>query len=460
MCKARLLLLSISLLVSGLSSAFAQAPVLPSDGVVIVKVGNGTYASGVEIQKNGKILVSAASFFADQGRAILIRRNTDGSLDQSFGHDGMVSTGFPDHYIESEGMALQEDGKAVIVGRVIPINRKDKFTGSTNDDFVVIRYTPDGQLDKGFNGAGWVKTDIDGAIDIAYDVAVQKDQKIVVIGNASSSCMVVSSCYHFALLRYNADGSLDRKFGKRGKVITRVGSASEDSARAVAIQADGKILVAGKAHRRYEGDVAIVRYKPDGTLDHAFGVKGKVRKQFGKDEERIGSSVKSIAIQPDGKIVVGINLYQHGTNWIEGRLMRYNPNGSLDRTFGTGGLTAVNRNVGSIALQEDGKILFTGSSYEDSTSGYGIIVGRRNRDGSPDTSFGSHGITRVVMGKMFATGRRTALQQDGRIVVVGDVGTKAAGIHSRSSRYPSDLVIFRLTTNGQLDENFGSAVRK
>jgi uncharacterized delta-60 repeat protein len=454
MGKIKIFLLALLLTLSSASSVMALG-----DGIAIVKVGNGTYASGVEIQKDGKILVSAASFFANQGRSILIRRNADGSPDQFFGHDGMITTGLPDNYIESEGMALQGDGKAVIAGRVIPINEKNEFSGRTNDDFVVIRYTPEGQLDKEFNHSGWVKTDIDGAIDVAYGVAVQKDRKIVVIGNALSRCMVVSSCYHFALLRYNEDGSLDRGFGKRGKAITRVGSASEDSARAIAIQADGRILVAGKAHRRYEGDVAIVRYKPDGTVDRSFGVKGKVRKQFGKDEERIGSAVKSMAIQPDGKIVVGINLYQHGTNWVEGRLMRYNPDGSLDRTFGTGGLTAVNKDVGSVALQEDGKILFCGGAYDESSSSHVIIVGRRNRDGSPDTSFGSHGITRVMMGKSFATGRRIAIQQDGRIVVAGDVGTKATGIHSRSSRYPSDLVLFRLTTNGQLDEKFGSAVR-
>jgi len=438
----------------------ASSAVALRDGIVIVKVGNGTYASGVGIQKDGKIIASASSFFADQGRSILIRRNADGSPDQSFGHDGMVTTGLSNHYIESEGMALQEDGKAVIAGRVITMNENNELSGRTNDDFVVIRYTPEGQLDKGFNGSGWVRMDIDGAIDIAYGVAVQKDHKIVVIGNALSRCMIVSSCYHFALLRYNEDGSLDRGFGKRGKVITRVGSASEDSARAIAIQTDGKILVAGKAHRRYEGDVAIVRYKPDGMVDHSFGVKGKVRKQFGKDEERIGSAVRSIAIQPDGKIVVGINLYQHGTNWVEGRLMRYNPNGSLDHTFGTGGLTAVNKDVGSVALQKDGKILFCGGAYDESMSRYVIIVGRRNRDGSPDTSFGSHGIKRVMMGKSFSTGRRITIQQDGRIVVAGDVGTKSTGIHSRSSRYPSDLILFRLTANGQIDENFGSAVRK
>jgi len=398
MGKIKIFLFALLLTISMARSAMALG-----DGIVIVKVGNGTYASGVGIQKDGKIIASASSFFADQGRSILIRRNADGSPDQSFGRNGLVTTGLSNHYIESEGMALQEDGKAVIAGRVITMNENNELSGRTNDDFVVIRYTPEGQLDKGFNGSGWVKMDIDGAIDIAYGVAVQKDHKIVAIGNTLSRCMIVSSCYHFALLRYNEDGSLDRSFGKRGKVITRVGSASEDSARAIAIQTDGKILVAGKAHRRYEGDVAIVRYKPDGMVDHSFGVKGKVRKQFGKDEERIGSAVRSIAIQPDGKIVVGINLYQHGTNWVEGRLMRYNPNGSLDHTFGTGGLTAVNKDVGSVALQKDGKILFCGGAYYESRSSYLVIVGRRNRDGSPDTSFGSQGIKRVMMGKSFAT---------------------------------------------------------
>lgn len=106
-------------------------------GIVTVKVGNGTYASGLEIRKDGKILVSASSFFTNQSRSIIIRRNADGSLDQSFGHDGMVTTSLSNNYIEAENMALHGDGKAVIAGRVIPINEKNQFSGSTNDDFIV-----------------------------------------------------------------------------------------------------------------------------------------------------------------------------------------------------------------------------------------------------------------------------------------------------------------------------------
>ena len=138
MGNLRIVLLALLLTLSLACSAMALG-----NGIVIVKVGHGTYASGVAIQNDGKILISASSFFADQGRSILIRRNADGSTDQSFGHDGMVTTGFPDHYIESEGMALQPDGKAVLAGRIVPMNRKDKSSGRTNDDVVVVRYTPD-----------------------------------------------------------------------------------------------------------------------------------------------------------------------------------------------------------------------------------------------------------------------------------------------------------------------------
>jgi uncharacterized delta-60 repeat protein len=269
------------------------------------------------------------------------------------------------------------------------------------------------------------------------------------------------------VLWYNEDGSLDRGFGKRGRAVNRIGSASEDAARAVAIQQDGKILVAGKAHIRYDSDMVIVRYKPDGKIDSDFGLKGKIIRQFGKYEERIGSVVKSIAIQPDGKIVVGINPYKHGSHWKEGRLMRYNPDGTLDPSFGTGGMVTVNKRgygidaLGSVALQADGRILFTGGDYENATSNYAIVVGRSNGDGSPDTTFGSNGFTRVMIGKLFAAGRKIAIQQDGKIIVAGDVGeVDPNAISHRSSRHPSDLVFFRLKTDGQIDKYFGSVPQK
>jgi uncharacterized delta-60 repeat protein len=349
---------------------------------------------------------------------------------------------------------------------------------------LVVRYNTEGQLDEGFNGSGWILTDINGDKDKAYGAAVQKDRKIVVIGITLKENTILgalyslvssffsflppgpSSGYHFVLVRYNEDGTLDRGFGKKGKVITPVGSVRQlrgDSARAVAIQPDGKILVAGAAHTRRHANIALVRYTPDGQLDTAFGIKGKVMKHFGKDEERISSVAKAVATQPDGKIILGVNHYKWRSRFVEGRLIRYNADGHLDLSFGTSGSVTVNNrgyradSVGSVALQKDGKILFTGASYDKEKSSYAIVVGRYNVDGSPDISFNNNGIINIPMGKSRAVGRKIAIQSNGKIVVVGNAGIIASDVRSHwTSRYPPDLVIFRLNTDGRIDKYFGS----
>lgn len=456
--------LVVILLISSLANA-AKAKEdhpLSRPGVLVIKIGKSTGSAGVSIQKDGKILVSEPSCVDNQEKQklILIRRNADGSPDQTFGKAGMIITEFFVNFVSvhSEGLVLQEDGKAVLVG-FASWGKQNKGTRRYNHDILVVRYNTDGQLDEGFNGSGWLITDINN-LDKAYGVAVQKDQKIVVIGET----LKWLSHYHFVVLRYNKDGTLDRGFGKKGKVITRVGSVKEDSARAVAIQPDGKILVAGGAHRRYSSDMALVRYTPDGVLDTAFGTKGKVMKQFGKDEERISSVPNAVAIQPDGKIILGVNLYKAGSYLVEGRLVRYNADGHLDLSFGTSGSVTVNNrgyhnlySVGSVVLQNDGKILFTGASHDKEKRSYAIVVGRYNVDGSPDISFGNNGLTNISMGKSRAVGRKIAIQSNGKIVVVGNAGTIASNAISHwANRYPPDLVIFRLNTDGRIDKYFGS----
>jgi len=269
------------------------------------------------------------------------------------------------------------------------------------------------------------------------------------------------SGYRFVVLRYNPDGTLDRGFGKKGKVITGVGKG-DDSARAVAIQPDGKILVAGGAGMgEHHRDLALVRYTPDGVLDTAFGTKGKVIKYFKGDGWQSTSVASAVAIQPDGKIILGVNLYNPAKVFkrrylVEGRLIRYNADGRLDLSFGTSGSVTVNnrgygscKSVGSVVLQNDGKILFTGTSFDTEKCSYTVVVGRYNVDGSPDISFGNNGLTNIPMGKSRAVGRKIAIQSNGKIVVVGNAGTIA-------SRYPPDLVIFRLNTDGRIDKYFGS----
>jgi uncharacterized delta-60 repeat protein len=437
---------------------------LSRPGVLVIKIGKSTGSAGVSIQKDGKILVSEPSFVDNQKKQklILIRRNADGSPDQTFGKAGMVITkSFVNSFsVHSEGLVLQEDGKAVLVGNG-GSDRKNKNTGKRNTDILVVRYNTDGQLDEGFNGSGWIVTDINGDIDGAYGVAVQKDQKIVVVGKT----LKWWGGYHFVVLRYNKDGTLDRGFGKRGKVITRVDSKMEGLARAVAIQPDGKILVAGRAMIHTSSDMAFVRYTPDGALDTAFGTKGKVMKRFVKDEWHISSVANAVAIQPDGKIILGVNLFHKPEKHLnEGRLIRYNADGRLDLSFGTSGSVTVNNrgyynlySICSVALQNDGKILFTGASYDTEKRSYTVVVGRYNVDGSPDISFGNNGLTNIPMGKSRAVGRKIAIQSNGKIVVVGNAGTiDSNAISHWANRYPPDLVIFRLKTDGRIDKYFGS----
>jgi uncharacterized delta-60 repeat protein len=173
-----------------------------------------------------------------------------------------------------------------------------------------------GDLDPTFGVGGKVSTDF-GADDSANDVAIQSDGKIVVVGR---------TFFNFALARYNRDGSLDPDFGSGGKVITEANSIV--SAQAVAIQSDGKIVVAGQDSE----DFATIRYNSDGTLDTSFGVGGKVVTNFFNHDAAL-----AIALQPDGKIIVG-GGFQNARRRFDFALARYNSDGSLDTSFGAGGL--------------------------------------------------------------------------------------------------------------------------
>jgi len=210
-----------------------------------------------------------------------------------------------------------------------------------------------------------VTTDFGGS-DYGFSVALQPDGKIVVAGYAGGD---------FALARYNSDGALDTSFGSGGKVTTDFGGSYHPDGFSVALQPDGKIVVAGYAG----GDFALARYNSDGALDTSFGSGGKVTTDFGGSDAGY-----SVALQPDGKIVVA------GYAGLDFALARYNSDGALDTSFGTGGKVTTDfsggRDVGySVALQPDGKIVVAGYAGVD------FALARYNSDGALDTSFGSGG---------------------------------------------------------------------
>ena len=337
-------------------------------------------ALGMAIQADGKIVVVGEGANSNTWDFAVVRYNTDGSLDTSFGGTGIVLTPVGNSHDLATSVAIQADGKIVVAG-------------GTGSSLAVVRYNPNGTLDTSFNGTGKVIT---SASSGAGDLAIQSDGKIVVAGGN-------------ALIRYNTNGSLDTSFNGTGIVITQ----SSGIASSVAIQSDGKIVAAGGSQNSF----AVVRYNTDGLLDTSFNGTGIVTTPVGNS----GSGAEELAIQPDGKIVAA--GYAVGAN-LDFAFVRYNPNGSLDTTFGGTGkvVTPVGDSVdyaNSLAIQADGKIVAAG--YSSNNSGSDFAVARLNPNGSLDTSFGGTGkvITQMTNGNDFASS--VAIQPDGKIVVAGSV---------------------------------------
>jgi uncharacterized delta-60 repeat protein len=328
------------------------------DGKVIVAIGNGYDAAfAVAIQPDGKIVTVGISTTGTRYDITLVRVNPNGSFDTSFDGDGLVITAIFQDEDFAYGIALQPDGKILIGGYTIDTNLRQLFA--------VVRYNPNGSLDTSFDGDGIVTTFMRPTTggDSLRDVLVQPDGKIVAAGESYAG---INQDFDFALLRYNADGSLDTTFDGDGKLTTPVSTTtSPDGISSIALQSDGKIVAAGYAYAApNNNDCVLARYNVDGSLDTSFDTDGKLYFSFGNLTEFL-SDVK---IQPDGKIVAaGHRNNGSSPTGTTGdfALVRLNPNGSFDTTFDTDGklTTAIgNGSSGafSLALQPNGKILAAG----------------------------------------------------------------------------------------------------
>ena len=321
------------------------------DGIVITDLGGNDQAQSVILQPDGKIVVAGYSSNGTDDDFTLIRYNSDGSLDTSFGGgDGIVTTDFGDGNDQALSATLQTDGKIVVTGF---------SSNGTNNDLALARYNSDGSLDTSFGGGGTTNLDL-GADQSGQSVVVQADGKILVAGVTSSG-----SDDDFLLVRYNSDGSLDTSFA--GVVaITDLGGI--DSGASMTVQADGKIVVSGRS----DGDFAVVRYNSDGSLDTSFGGgDGIVITDIGLVDLGLG-----VTVQTDGKIVVS------GQSDSDFAVVRYNSDGTLDTSFGGGdGIATGPGTLRSVTLQTDGKIVAAGSNND-------TLLARYNSDGTLDTSFG------------------------------------------------------------------------
>ncbi len=339
-------------------------------GLVSTIVGSSSEGWSVALQADGKILVAGTSFNGVNVDFALVRYNADGSLDTSFDTDGMVTTGIGAGNDRAVGVAVQTDGRIVVGGY--------SHNGS-DEDFAVIRYNTDGSLDTTFDTDGRVTTAIGSGDDFANAIVLQSDGRIVLGGYSWNG-----TDNDFALVRYNTDGTLDATFDTDGRVITAIGSGN-DQIESLAIQADGRI-VAGGTTTGASDDMALARYNSDGSLDTTFDGDGRVVTVFSAGND-YGSSV---AIQSDGKIVLaGRSL---GSGNADFAAARYGTTGALDTTFDTDGRVTTDfsgsGDLGrTLAIQSDGKLVVAGMTWNGAGFSAGVI--RYNTGGTLDAGFDS-----------------------------------------------------------------------
>ena len=233
----------------------------------------------------------------------------------------------------------------------------------------LVRYNANGTPDTGFGAGGIVTTAVGSGYDYAHALVIKSDNKIVVAGSSSNG-----SKYNFALVGYNANGTLDTTFGTGGIVTTPVGSYW-NSAYALGIQSDGKIVAAGYSVNGSNNNFALVRYTANGSLDTTFGTGGIVTTPIGSSDDK----AYALGIQSSGKIVAAGGTF-NGNNY-NFALVRYNANGNLDTTFGKGGIviTAIgsDNSASALVIQPDSKIVAAGYARPGGSSyGYDFALAR------------------------------------------------------------------------------------
>jgi uncharacterized delta-60 repeat protein len=352
--------------------------------------GTGDGGNAILLQADGKLLVAGSSNVNGDNNAdfAVARYNLDGSLDTSFSSDGKVTTdlgsGFSDYGIST---ALQTDGKILVAGTTYTNHN------NTSSDISLVRYNADGSLDSSFGTGGIVNANV-GGYDNGNSVAIQADGKILVAGNSSDAG---GSNYDFSLFRYNTDGSLDTSFSSDGIVTTNLGGAN-DYAVSSLIQADGKIILFGQTDAGGGGsNFALVRYNADGSLDTSFAGTGIVNTNIGAQD-----AASSATLEADGKILVVGQIWNNAYSSSDIALVRYNADGSLDTSFGGTGKVTINigaRDYGSaITVEADGKILVAGTTSGSNNQNRDFVLIRYNPDGSLDSSFGNQGIVKTNVG--------------------------------------------------------------
>jgi uncharacterized delta-60 repeat protein len=402
-------LLAFAVLTSQVTSLCAQPGTLDTsfgtNGRALAMV-TGNFSSGEAIaeQPDGKIIVAGAT----PGFALLARFNTDGTLDNGFGTNGITLTDVDASNDFVGSVAVQPDGK-IIAGGV-------RFNAQAVGQAMVMRHLPNGSLDNSFGTAGIRTITFTGAgSSFIQGLALQPDGRIAACGERYTN-----GNWESFVLRLNTDGSTDNSFGIVQLDIVTTG---DDNATDITLQDDGKVVVCGSVVSTNGGGMFVARMNSSGSFDSGFGTGGKLVLDIGDGGTDKGRSVR---VQPDGKVLVcGVVDTDNGYRIGVARLLA---DGTLDNSFGSNGAVQVNLGVDdwatpSLALQPDGRIVIGSANNAGNPPRVKVI--RLLPDGTLDPSFGTNGIgtSNATSGNNDETAVRTIFLQDGGIAVAGFVDT-------------------------------------
>lgn len=351
-------------------------------------VQNPHYSLGrsFAIQSDGKIVIAGDIVRNNQqDEFALVRLNTNGTLDTSFGTNGVVIAMLGSSSDSINKVRIQPDGKILLAGQ--------SWSEGAAYNTMLVRYNSNGTLDTSFNSTGYVTHNISGeSYDYAVDLAVQPDGKIVLVGDGGAGFGVAG---HILITRFNANGTLDTTFDGDGVLL--ITTPAGGSASQVIILPDGKLLITGYRNDGAKPNFLLMRLNSDGTFDTSFGTGGSTTTSVSSGANHISSTDR----QSDGKIVVVGSGY----------LARYSADGILDTSFGTGGKTQVPSvyETNFIRVTAGDKIL---------VSSRGVF--RFTANGALDTHFNNGGFRGMGGMNLTCFSRAIEIQTDGKLLMGGN----------------------------------------
>ena len=368
------------------------------------------YTRAVALQSDGKIVIAGGTAKFNSTDLMVARFLASGQLDTSFDGDGIAQIDVGGLNEWATALMIEPSGRIVVAG-------------GAESAMAIARLLPSGQLDTSFSSDGWLVHQVNHT-DTAYGLARQANGRILVVGTSLVTQGYPQTNFDMSVLRLNTNGSIDATFGFSGMAYANFAFSlySRDQGSGIAVQADGKIVVSGSAYSNFRSYTAVARFLTDGSLDNDFGSNGRTTVPVGQDI--VTSSVVPL---DDGRLLV--SNYQG--------LLALNSAGVLDTTIDGDGVVFANGSVRAMARQGDGAILLAGSFQ----SGFGVK--RLLANGTTDTSFSADGVAGAPMGASVDSAVHSALQADGKIIVVG-------------GDQRGQFQIARYLTDGGLDTSFST----